>query len=739
MMQRPPTAPADGQAASDDYPGASDKRLAGYVVAFGLCGLAIVIVLTILFAQSAWTQTVERSRRETQSTAFFLSEHAEQIFRVSDLALDRAIGALDAMSWDEAETSVALSRRLRTIRDDIPSIANLWLNDETGRLRSTSFAFPTPNNFSGDRKAFQVQREPGSGLYVGEAVRGRVTGNDTFIVSRRVEAPDHRFRGVAFATVDLDYFDDFWQRLTLPNGTRVSLVRAGDLSPVVTYPQKLRSLGDPGRFSEAIATGPLLGLYDFTSDDGARMGAYHRVADLPLYIRVTQSYAAMRSAWVSRMSSYAPFLLVALLASAGLTVLAGRLARAEDRALEGLDRAVRERTAELAEQTRLLDMLNTTGQLIAAELDVNRVVQAVVDAARDLAGAAFGSFFYRRSDSDRKGLRLHVLSGAAAADFASFPDPRDTALFEPTFGGRETICSGDVRSDPRYGGRVEGTAGGMPAGHLPVTSYLAVPVVSRNGTVHGAILLGHPEPDRFGERQQRLVEGLAAQAAVALDNAGLFESAQSEIEARTEAEAQQRLLVRELNHRVKNMLATVRAVLRLTARSSTDVNGFVSAFTARLTSLAATQTLLGESGMQTADLGRIIDNEIAPFRTDDGRVVLEGPPVELPSDLAVPLGMAFHELATNAVKHGSLSSDAGHLHVSWTMRRAEAEPGSEEAPARQLALVWQESGGPPVAVPEHHGFGSQLLDRVVRSQLRGQLAIAFDPDGLKVELVVRLP
>ena len=263
--------------------------------------------------------------------------------------------------------------------------------------------------------------------------------------------------------------------------------------------------------------------------------------------------------------------------------------------------------------------------------------------------------------------------------------------------------SADVTQDPRYGGKLavdDVDGGGMPQGHPKVRSYLAVPVVSRSGTDHGAILLGHPDADRFGERHETLVRGLAAQAAVAMDNAHLFE-------ARAAAEARQRVLIDELNHRVKNMLATVKAVLRLSARSATDVDAFTATFTERLSSLAATHTILTDGMRQTAALHQLLEAELAPYAGGDpARVVLAGPDVELSSRIAVPLGMAFHELATNAAKHGALSGPSGRLNVSWRFEDGET-----------LVLHWLERGGPPTEPPTRQGFGSQLLQRVLVMQL----------------------
>jgi PAS domain S-box-containing protein len=187
--------------------------------------------------------------------------------------------------------------------------------------------------------------------------------------------------------------------------------------------------------------------------------------------------------------------------------------------------------AALREQTEALATINEVGRLISGELDLHKMVQAVTDAATELTGARFGSFFYNVLNEEGASYMLYTLSGVPREAFAHFPMPRATDLFGPTFRGEGVVRSADVRQDPRYG--KNSPYYGMPEGHLPVVSYLAVPVVSRSGEVLGGLFFGHPGVGVFTERHERIVSGLAAQAAIAMDNARLYESAQR---ARAEAE-----------------------------------------------------------------------------------------------------------------------------------------------------------------------------------------------------------
>jgi GAF domain-containing protein len=175
------------------------------------------------------------------------------------------------------------------------------------------------------------------------------------------------------------------------------------------------------------------------------------------------------------------------------------------------------------EERDALELVNDVGRALAAELDREKLVQAVTDSATRLAGAAFGAFFYNVRDAGESYM-LYAISGVAREEFSKFPMPRNTKVFAPTFAGEGIVRVDDIRQDPRYGQNPPHR--GMPEGHLPVASYLAVPVVSRSGAVIGGLFFGHPAPGVFTERSQMLVSGVAAQAAIAMDNARLFSDAQ---------------------------------------------------------------------------------------------------------------------------------------------------------------------------------------------------------------------
>ncbi|HYK01679.1 MAG TPA: GAF domain-containing protein [Thermoanaerobaculia bacterium] len=190
---------------------------------------------------------------------------------------------------------------------------------------------------------------------------------------------------------------------------------------------------------------------------------------------------------------------------------------------------------------RKFDRFAEAARVVSGELDLSRVVQSVTDAATEMTNAQFGAFFYNVLDDAGGSYVLYTISGVPREAFERFPMPRNTAVFGPTFAGTGTVRSDNIRKDPRYGHNAP--YHGMPEGHLPVTSYLAVPVVSRSGEVLGGLFFGHSEEGIFTENEEQIVEALAGQAAVAIDNARLYDALQRERERLVRSESRYRALV----------------------------------------------------------------------------------------------------------------------------------------------------------------------------------------------------
>lgn len=195
------------------------------------------------------------------------------------------------------------------------------------------------------------------------------------------------------------------------------------------------------------------------------------------------------------------------------------------------------------------EILHRTGATLAGQFDLERLVQTVTDAAVQLTGAQFGAFFYNVEKPEGGSFMLYTLSGVPREAFANFPMPRATAMFGPTFRGERIVRIDDVLAHPDYG--KSAPYHGMPEGHLPVRSYLAVPVIARDGSVHGGLFFGHSTPGVFTHRDELIVGGIAAQAAIAMDNSRLFRESQRTQEA-------MRKLNEELERRVDERTSELR-------------------------------------------------------------------------------------------------------------------------------------------------------------------------------------
>ncbi len=244
--------------------------------------------------------------------------------------------------------------------------------------------------------------------------------------------------------------------------------------------------------------------------------------------------------------------------------------------------------AALREETRILELLNETGNTLASQLDLHAVVQAVTDAATQLSGARCGAFFYKGVREHSRVLLFDTFSGAAREAFEGFGNPRTAPLFVPTLRGDAPIRSDDLLTDARFETMARSSRDIAAQADGCVRSYLAVAVRSRSGEVIGGLFFGHSQPQVFSERAERLIVGVAAQAGIAIDNARLFEAAQkaaderkslleSERAARTEAERMSDLkdeFLATLSHELRTPLNAILGwsqVLRSTPRDGADL------------------------------------------------------------------------------------------------------------------------------------------------------------------------
>lgn len=271
------------------------------------------------------------------------------------------------------------------------------------------------------------------------------------------------------------------------------------------------------------------------------------------------------------------------------------------------------RQAEIQQrdETRLLETLNQVGRSLSAELDLESLLQAVTNATTALTGAQFGAFFFNPTVEEGEAYILYSLAGAPHPAFEQFPLTRNSDLFEPTFRGEGIIRLDDVTQDPRSGR--DAPSDSLPPGHLPVRSYLAVPVAGRTGEVLGGLFFGHAEPGIFTERAERIAAGIAAQAAIAIDNARLFRSAQDAIRARDQ-------FLSVAAHELKTPLTSLRASAQFMLYRYERDGGYDP---------AALRMALQTIDRQSARLSRLVDQLLDTSWLESGHLGLERAPADL--------------------------------------------------------------------------------------------------------------
>jgi PAS domain S-box-containing protein len=330
------------------------------------------------------------------------------------------------------------------------------------------------------------------------------------------------------------------------------------------------------------------------------------------------------------------------------------------------------------------EILNSVAPLLVGELDTRRLVQAVTDIATKLVGAEFGSFFHNVTNDQGESYMLYTLSGVPREAFAHFPMPRNTQVFAPTFAGEGIVRVDDITKDPRYGKNAPHH--GMPKGHLPVKSYLAVPVLARSGEVLGGLFFGHSSPAKFTERHETLVESIAAQSAIAMDNARLFEQArwtQDELKRSNEelrrANQDLETFAYSASHDLQEPLRNIAINAQLLQRSLGDLEGERAAFLSgvlqgarRMENLVrdllsytrATKYTEGPPPKISAAkvVAGIIDNMQTRIEQDGAIIQVDELPVVAMHE--IHLSQLFQNLISNALKYRG--KEAPRVHISST-------------------------------------------------------------------------
>lgn len=388
------------------------------------------------------------------------------------------------------------------------------------------------------------------------------------------------------------------------------------------------------------------------------------------------------------------------------------------------------RSAEdlLREEAETLETLNRIGVTLAAEFSLERVVQQVTDAATQLSGAQFGAFFYNVKNENGESYQLYTLSGAARESFAKFPMPRNTAVFAPTFAGTAIVRSDDIRKDPRYGNNRPHH--GPPEGHLPVVSYLAVPVVSRSKEVIGGLFFGHSQPGMFTERAERLVAGIAAQAAIAIDNARLYERLRDSAERLAESDRRKDEFLATLAHELRNPLAPMRNALKLMqlAPGRPEVG-------------AQAEALIGR---QLDHLLRLVDDLLDLSRISLGKIELHRARVDLAEVMQSAIETAQPHIEQSghtldvSLPTGSVVVEGDAMRLAQVFANLLNNASKYTARGGRLALAAERYGNEVEVVVRDNGIGipSEMLPRVFDMFTQADSSLEKSHGGLGIGLTI---
>jgi PAS domain S-box-containing protein len=281
--------------------------------------------------------------------------------------------------------------------------------------------------------------------------------------------------------------------------------------------------------------------------------------------------------------------------------------------------------ALLVQHAERVQLLNSIGSSISENLNLQEILQKVTDAVTKLTGANFGAFFYNTTNSSGESYVLYTLSGAPREAFERFGLPRNTAVFHATFGGEGVVRVPDITKDPRYGKNAP--YNGMPVGHLPVVSYMAVPVRSKSGNVIGGLFLGHKEADIFTAEHESMVLNIASQAAIALDNARLYEEVK-------ELSIKKDEFLSIASHELKTPLTSLKAFNQLLQRTHNPE--MLSVF-------------LGKSALNIERLERLVNDLLDVTKINAGKILYDMQPFDFRMMLKESIESVQHTTTTHEI------------------------------------------------------------------------------------------
>lgn len=383
-------------------------RLEAAIGWLAAAGLVFLLAVMAVVAYESRERAIEEATERAESAAHVLAEHAARLFDASDLLVEHTAQRIRDLNWDEVEASKETWDSLRAEVGHLPFLDAVWLNDQTGRLRLSTIAFPTPPSDAHDRDAFLAHLSGPDRPYISELIVGRVTQKPTFLVSRRLGSRDGSFRGIASVTVDPAYFEEFYRNLDLPSDPSILLFRADDLAVLVHHPDgnPQAPAPVPDFVRRSVQAHPAMAVA--TGEDA--IVAYRRVENWPVYVAVRIGLEPVLADWRTALAPYAG---LAALAAAALLILSAfgfRQAHAARLVQERLEARVQERTASLETALAQRDAVLAQKDLLMREAN-HRIKNSlqVISSLLSLQGQSTGNAETRESLHEA-GRRVHAVS-----------------------------------------------------------------------------------------------------------------------------------------------------------------------------------------------------------------------------------------------------------------------------------------------------------------------------------------
>jgi len=675
--------------------------------------LLLLALISVLPAIVIWAFTEVSLRRAREA------EVSELVIRQARLAaseVNHIFGGVHSLLLAMDETSSirtfntpACNAYLHSVHRKVPHIAAFVVLDTDGAVRCNDRSFINTDLRFKDRSYYQdslAKKAFSIGTYTPEFTEAGLGAYSVIPLSLPIWGDDGRIIGIIVAAMDLNWLDRELKERIIPTGGSLTIAdRNGIILSREPFPERFIGTRIPESFL-SLLTSEEPGSFQADSQDGMnRILGYIPVPRSPFESLYVSTGLSTEVAFATiNEAARRGFMLIAaaLVLALSLSWLASRAFITKP--FEIMTNAVRDwRRGDYQARIDLSKSAGEFGILARAFNDLmddvaerQEALKASEERARlALEAGQMGTWWYdHRKQVGGWSSRAALLMGYPASHTVTAPEDWKTALH-------------------------------------PDDAQAAIAKVFE--AYHGS---GEYEDEYRVRQPDGIIRWINSKGQISFDSQHrpvFFVGVYQDITERKQTDEQQRFFLDELNHRVKNTLATVQSIASQTLRSSRNAQQFKEAFEGRLLALSMTHNLLTLKSWREADLHDIAEQELAPHeREADERVVIDGPRVDLPPRYAINLGLVLHELVTNAAKYGALSVPTGRLDLSWTVSRADGRPA-------QLRILWRESGGPPVQPPKRQGFGSRLIRRSVEGELDGTLVIDFDPAGVSYDITMPLP